>query len=197
MIFVPSFRTNDVVILDPSDVSHPFAFNMLEDVEDPNKRNLMASGLLGVFKKMYAESWGPRLEHILRNCLLSLVEYPNTSMLGIMRILVDKDYRKRVVEKIQKKANEIVKKNYKIKKEVLPRPEAEKKYGFRIYQGAAVPSKILRIISIDDIEHEACGGTHLDQTKDAGKIVILKTEKPHDGIVRISYVSGEAAEKYL
>ena len=98
---VPSNRINDVVILDPSDVSHPFAFNMLEDVDDPNKRNLMASGLLGVFKKMYAESWGPRLEHILRNCLLSLVEYPNTSMLGIMRILVDKDYRRKVVEKIQ------------------------------------------------------------------------------------------------
>ena len=63
--------------------------------------HLVASGLLGVFKKMYAESWGPRLEHILRNCLLALVEYPNTSMLGIMRILVDKGYRKKVVENIQ------------------------------------------------------------------------------------------------
>jgi hypothetical protein len=98
---VPSHRINDVVILDPSDISHPFAFNMLEDVDDPNKRNLMASGLLGVFKKMYSDSWGPRLEHILRNCLLSLVEYPNTSMLGIMRILVDKEYRRKVVEKIE------------------------------------------------------------------------------------------------
>lgn len=98
---VPSHRINDVVILDPSDVSHPFAFNMLEAVDDPNKRNLMASGLLGVFKKMYAESWGPRLEHILRNCLLALVEYPNTSMLGIMRILVDPSYRKKVVEHVQ------------------------------------------------------------------------------------------------
>jgi len=99
--FVPSHRTNDVVILDPSDVSHPFAFNMLEYTEDSHKRNLMASGLLGVFKKMYSTSWGPRLEHILRNCLLALVEYPNTSMLGIMRILVDKSYRKKVVANIQ------------------------------------------------------------------------------------------------
>lgn len=97
---VPSHRTNDVVILDPSDTSHPFAFNMLEYTEDPNKRNLMASGLLGVFKKMYSDSWGPRLEHILRNCLLALVEYPNTSMLGIMRILVDDKYRRQVVNKI-------------------------------------------------------------------------------------------------
>lgn len=100
------------------------------------------------------------------------------------------------VEKIQKKANDIVRKNYRIVKEVLPRPEAERKYGFRIYQGAAVPSRVLRIISIGDIEHEACGGTHLNRTKDVGKIVILKTEKPHDGIVRISYVSGKAAEEY-
>lgn len=99
--FVPAHRTNDVVILDPSDVSHPFAFNMLEYTDNPNKRNLMASGLLGVFKKMYAESWGPRLEHILRNCLLALVEYPNTSMLGIMRILVDAEYRKKVVSSVE------------------------------------------------------------------------------------------------
>ncbi|MBU0577861.1 type IV secretory system conjugative DNA transfer family protein [Patescibacteria group bacterium] len=99
--FVPASRTNDVVILDASDVAHPFAFNMLEYTEDPNQRNLMASGLLGVFKKMYSESWGPRLEHILRNCLLALAEYPNTSMLGIMRILVDDKYRRQVIDKVQ------------------------------------------------------------------------------------------------
>ena len=98
--FIPSHRTNDVVILDPSDVAHPFAFNMLEYTEDSNLRNLMASGLLGVFKKMYAESWGPRLEHILRNCLLALAEFPNTSILGVMRILVDKEYRKKVVDNV-------------------------------------------------------------------------------------------------
>ncbi len=108
-----------------------------------------------------------------------------------------KNLSERELLEIEKKANELVKKNYKIKKEVLERPEAEKKYGFRIYQGAAVPSKTLRIISIDDLEHEACGGTHLNTTKEAGKILILKTEKPHDGIVRITYVSGESAERYL
>ncbi|MCK5605591.1 type IV secretion system DNA-binding domain-containing protein [Candidatus Pacearchaeota archaeon] len=95
--FVPSHRINDVVILDPSDISHPFAFNMLESGGDPHRQNLIASGLLGVFKKMYADSWGPRLEHILRNCLLALAETPNSSMLGIMRILVDAEYRRKVV----------------------------------------------------------------------------------------------------
>ncbi len=95
--FVPSHRINDVVILDPSDISHPFAFNMLETGKNANQRNLIASGLLGVFKKMYANSWGPRLEHILRNCLLALAETPNTSMMGIMRILVDSEYRRKIV----------------------------------------------------------------------------------------------------
>lgn len=99
--FVPSHRTNDVVILDPSDISHPFAFNMLEAAgNDAHKRNLIASGLLGVFKKMYSDSWGPRLEHILRNCLLALAETPNTSMLGIMRLLIDPEYRRKVVSGI-------------------------------------------------------------------------------------------------
>lgn len=98
--FVPAHRTNDVVILDPSDISHPFAFNMLEAGSDPHKCSLIASGLLGVFKKMYSESWGPRLEHILRNCLLALAETPNTSMMGIMRILVDEEYRRKIVSGI-------------------------------------------------------------------------------------------------
>lgn len=97
---VPSNRVNDVVILDPSDTAHPFAFNLLEQTDDPNKRNLMASGLLGVFKKMYAHSWGPRLEHILRNTLLALTENPNTSMLGIMRVLVDDRYRRQIVRNV-------------------------------------------------------------------------------------------------
>ena len=101
------------------------------------------------------------------------------------------------VEKIEKKANEIIRKDYVIKKEVLDRPVAEKRYGFRIYQGAAVPSKILRIISIDNIEHEACGGTHLNRTGEIEKIIILKTEKPHDGTVRLIYVAGNAANEYL
>jgi Type IV secretion-system coupling protein DNA-binding domain len=99
--FVPASRTNDVVILDPSDISHPFAFNMLESGNNPDRQNLIASGLLGVFKKMYSDSWGPRLEHILRNCLLALAATPNTSMLGIMRILVDEDYRRRIVSKLE------------------------------------------------------------------------------------------------
>ncbi len=96
---VPSHRVNDVVYFNPSDVDYPIAFNPLESV-DPKYRHLVASGLVGVFKKIWADSWGPRLEYILRNAILSLLEYPSSTLLGITRILVDKYYRKKVLEKV-------------------------------------------------------------------------------------------------
>lgn len=97
--FVPANRTNDVIVFDPSDRDFPVSFNMLENV-DPSLNTIVCSGLIGIFKKIYAESWGPRLEHILRNTILSLLEYPNTSILGIPRILQDEDFRKKVISKI-------------------------------------------------------------------------------------------------
>lgn len=98
--FIPQNRINDVVLVDPSDKDFAVAFNMLENV-DPALNSIVCSGLVGIFKKIYAESWGPRLEHILRNTILSLLEYPGTTMLGITRILQDDDYRKRIVRKIE------------------------------------------------------------------------------------------------
>ncbi len=98
--FVPPNRINDVVWIDPSDKNHAVAFNMLENV-DPALRSIVCSGLVGIFKKIYADSWGPRLEHILRNTILSLLEYPGTSMLGITRILQDASYRKQIIKKIE------------------------------------------------------------------------------------------------
>lgn len=97
--FVPKNRINDVVLIDPSDKEHAVAFNMLENV-DPALNSIVASGLVGIFKKIYAESWGPRLEHILRNTILTLVSYPGTTMLGITRILQDDDFRRKIVKKI-------------------------------------------------------------------------------------------------
>lgn len=98
--FVPSSRTNDVILFEPADRDFPVSFNMLE-CKNPEHRSLVASGLLGVFKKMYADSWGPRLEHILRNTIMALLEYPNSTMLGIMKMLVDANFRKKVVKKVE------------------------------------------------------------------------------------------------
>lgn len=96
---IPPERINDVIYFDPADQAFPIAFNVLEQV-GADQRSLVASGLVGVFKKIWADSWGPRLEYILRNAILALLEYPGSSLLGVMRILVDKSYRERVIEKV-------------------------------------------------------------------------------------------------
>lgn len=97
--FIPSHRSNDVIWFAPYDRDHPVGFNVMENV-DPDLKNIIASGVVGIFKKIFGESWGPRLEYILRNSILSLIGYPNATLLGVTRILVDKDYRKKVVEQI-------------------------------------------------------------------------------------------------
>ena len=98
--FIPTDRINDVVYLNPADFKYPVAFNVMESVS-PEHKHLIASGLIGVFKKLWADSWGPRLEYLLRNAILALLDYPGSTLLGVMRILVDKSYRKKVIEKIQ------------------------------------------------------------------------------------------------
>lgn len=97
--FIPPSRINDVIYFNPADIDYPIAFNVMEHV-DPKYRHLVASGLIGVFKKIWADSWGPRLEYLLRNTILGLLEYPDSTLLGVPRMLIDEDYRKKVVSKI-------------------------------------------------------------------------------------------------
>ena len=97
--FIPASRINDVVYFNPADADYPIAFNVMEHV-DSKYRHLVASGLIGVFKKIWADSWGPRLEYLLRNVILALLEYPGSTLLGVPRMFIDKDYRKKVVNKV-------------------------------------------------------------------------------------------------
>lgn len=97
--FIPSERIKDVVYFNPSDINFPIAFNIVEQVE-PHLRHLVASGLIGVFQKLWADSWGPRLEYILRNAILAILDFPGSTLLGVVRMLSDKNYRKRVVANI-------------------------------------------------------------------------------------------------
>ncbi|MFH1582938.1 MAG: type IV secretion system DNA-binding domain-containing protein [Candidatus Falkowbacteria bacterium] len=98
--YIPSGRVNDVIYFNPADIDYPIAFNIVEQVE-PHLRHLVASGLIGVFKKLWADSWGPRLEYILRNAVLAVLDYPGSTLLAITRMLSDKSFRKKVIEKIQ------------------------------------------------------------------------------------------------
>ncbi len=84
----------------PSRVEYPISLNILEDTE-PERRHIIVSGLISVFRRIWKDFWGPRLEHILRNCILALLEYPETTtLLAIQRMLYDPKYRERIVAKI-------------------------------------------------------------------------------------------------
>ncbi|RJQ31304.1 DUF87 domain-containing protein [Candidatus Parcubacteria bacterium] len=97
--FVPENRIEDVLYFAPHDINWPIAFNVMENV-DPTQRHLVANGLLGVFKKIWPDVWSPRMEYILNNCILALLEYPDSTLLGINRMLSDKNYRNEVVSNI-------------------------------------------------------------------------------------------------
>ncbi|MEX1123906.1 MAG: type IV secretion system DNA-binding domain-containing protein [Patescibacteria group bacterium] len=98
--FIPEDRVQDVVYFNPADRDFPIGFNVLENVE-PEVQNIIASGVVGIFKKIFGESWGPRLEYILRNAIIALLDYPNSTLLGVMRVLTDNAYRRKVVNAIK------------------------------------------------------------------------------------------------
>jgi len=97
---VPDNRINDVIVFDPADRSYPIGFNLLEMVEDDFK-GMVASGFVGIFKKIFGDSWGPRLEHILRNTVLALLDCPDSTMLDIPRMLTDNRFRDMIVEQVK------------------------------------------------------------------------------------------------
>jgi len=97
---IPSHRTNDVVYFNPADTEYPIGFNVLQ-VPDPKYKHLIASDLMGIFTKIWANVWSARMEYILNNCILALIDTPGTTLLGIMKILVDKDYRQKIIDNVE------------------------------------------------------------------------------------------------
>jgi CxxC-x17-CxxC domain-containing protein len=97
---IPSNRINDVIYFNPADIDYPVGFNVLEAVDESHK-HLIASGLMGVFKKIWPDVWSARMEHILNNVILSLLDYPGSTLLGINRLLTNKSFRARVVASIK------------------------------------------------------------------------------------------------
>ena len=97
---IPESRIQDVIYFNPADTEYPIAFNPLDKV-DPESYHLVVSGLISVFKKIWPEFWGPRLEHILRHSILTLLEYPNSSLLDLPRLLTDKEFRAEVLKNVR------------------------------------------------------------------------------------------------
>lgn len=97
---IPKERIEDVVLINPSDYKNPVGINVLE-CPDPTQVNLLASSVLSAFKLQFGYSWGPRLEYLLNNALLTLVEIDGTTLLSVTRLLTDKNYRKYILEKVK------------------------------------------------------------------------------------------------
>jgi hypothetical protein len=98
--YVPNHRVNDVIYFNPQDTDFPVSFNILEAV-DTRYKHLVASGLMGVFTKIWANLWSARMEYILNNCILALLDSPGNTLLGISRMLMDKKYRKKIVDNVK------------------------------------------------------------------------------------------------
>ena len=97
---IPPHRMKDVVYFNPADADYHIGFNVLELI-DPQYKHLVASGLMGIFTKIWANAWSARMEYILNNCILALLDTPGTTLLGIPRMLVDKDYRQKIIANLK------------------------------------------------------------------------------------------------
>lgn len=98
--FVPKERINDVILIDPTDVDYPVAFNLLEDVPQEMKVRITI-GIIDIFKKLFGSNWTTRLEHVLRYTILALLDSPNTTILSILKMLSDKNYRQKIVSRVE------------------------------------------------------------------------------------------------
>lgn len=97
--YIPEHRIKDVVYFAPFDMEHPVAFNVMEDV-GADRRHLVANGLMSAFKKIWVDAWSARMEYILNNIMLALLEFPGATLLGVNRMLADKEFRNKVVSNI-------------------------------------------------------------------------------------------------
>lgn len=171
--YIPSSRINDVVYFNPADVEFPMGFNILETESDWQKP-LVASGLMGVFKKIWPDVWSPRMEYILMNCVLALLDYPGATLLGINRLLVDKEYRARVVAKIR---DPIVKTFW-----VAEFPAWSEKYATEAI--APVQNKVGQFLSssvIRNIVAQVKSTINLRRIMDDGKILVANLSKGRIG----------------
>jgi CxxC-x17-CxxC domain-containing protein len=171
--YIPSSRVNDVIYFNPADLEFPIAFNIMESI-DPEHRHLVASGLMGVFKKIWPDVWSARMEYILNNCILALLEYPGATLLGVNRMLADPEYRKKVVDKI----TDPVVKSFWVNEfaKYTQRYETE--------ATAAIQNKIGQFISaplIRNIIGQVKSTIDMREIMDKGKILIMDLSKGRIG----------------
>ncbi len=171
--FVPRSRINDVIYFNPADIEYPIAFNIMENV-DAKYRHLIAGGLMAVFKKIWPDVWSARMEYILNNCILALLEYPGSTLLGVNRMLADVDYRKKIVEKV----------NDPMIKTFWVQEYARYTQRYEIEATAAIQNKIGQLISspiIRNIIGQVNSTIAMREIMDQQKILIVNLSKGRMG----------------
>jgi len=171
--YIPTERIKDVVYFNPADMDYPIAFNVMENVE-PEHRHLMASGLMSVFKKVWPDVWSARMEYILNNTVLALLEYPGATLLGINRMLVDADYRAKVIDKV---SDPVV-------KAFWVQEYARYTQRYEIEATAAIQNKVGQFVSnplIRNIVGQTRSSFNMRELMDQKKILILNLSKGRIG----------------
>jgi hypothetical protein len=167
--FIPEERLDDVIYFDPSDMEYPIAFNPMEQVGN-EFRHLVASGIMGVFKKIWPDAWSARMEYILNNTLLALLELPDATLLGILRMFAEPNYRKKIVDNLKDPVikafwqNEFARYSQKLETEAL----------------AAIQNKVGQFVSnplIRNILGQPRSALNMREIMDTGKIFIVNLSK--------------------
>lgn len=166
---VPRARTNDVILFDAADTAHPLSFNIMH-CPRPEQRPLVASGIVSAFKKLYGEFWGPRMEHILRNALLALLETPGVSLLTVLRFLADVRFRQPIVGRLR---DPVVRGFWQKEFAALPvRFQLEAIAPIQNKLGAFISSPLLR-----NILGQTRSSLDVRQVLDSGRVLLVNLSK--------------------
>lgn len=171
--YIPEERMKDVIYINPADMEFPIAFNVMEQV-DPDKRHLVADGVMGVFKKIWVDVWSPRMEYILNNAILALLEVPGSTVLGINRMFAEKDFRNQVVSQI----------NDPVVKAFWTQEYAKYTDKFASEATAAIQNKVGQFIAsslIRNIIGQPKSSFDVRQLMDEGKILLVNVSKGRIG----------------
>ena len=166
---IPSYRVNDVIIFDPGDRAFPIGFNVLE-VDTPDQKVVTASGVVGVFKKIFGESWGPRLEYWLSSAILALLDYPDATLMMVPRLFTDDIFRAGVIDVVK---DPVIKQRWLNEYDRLDQRQRNETISPILNKvGQFLSSSVIR-----NIVGQPKSSIDMRQVMDEGKIVLIKLAK--------------------
>lgn len=186
---IPPHRTSDIILFDPADADYPIGLNLLH-LSNPSQKDIVADGIIEIFKRHFGTSWGPRLQYILLNCVLTLLECQNVSLLAITRMLVDHNYRKFLLKQVKdpvlltfwESEFEGIVKNPKMLAEVI----------------SPIQNKVGRFISspmIRNIVGQVTSTIKIDEIMNTGKILFINLSQGKIGEENSSLLGGMLVTK--